>query len=93
MSAPHRRAGPSSFAQLGVPLTADCERLFRPDLLTCTRTGRVGASKTVPTREQSALDDARYTQCARRAIEPFVTVLRQCHVHLAVVVSCVRVTI
>ena len=83
MSAARRCALVHPVFQLSVPLTADCERYFRPDLRTCTRPGRMGASKKVRTREQSALDDARSTQCAKRAIELFVTVLRLPHVQLA----------
>ena len=81
--APHRRAVCAASAQLGVPLTVDCEQLFRLGLLICTRAQRVGADNLVRTREQSALDDERYTRFARRAREPFVTVSRQCHVQLA----------
>jgi len=83
MSVARRCALVHQVLQLSVPLTADCERYFRPDLRTCTRPGRMGASKKVRTREQSALDDARYTQCAKRANELFVTVSRLLGVQLA----------
>ena len=83
MSAARRCALVHPVLQLSVPLTADCERLFRPNKIICTRTSRVGADNLVRTREQSALDDARSTQCAKRAIELFVTVLRLPHVQLA----------
>ena len=87
MSVARRCALVHQVLQLSVPLTADCERYFRPDrrtlVVACTRPGRMGASKKVRTREQSALDDARSTQCAKRAIELFVTVLRLPHVQLA----------
>ena len=86
MSAPHRRTVCPPRGRFNVPLTADCERIFRPDKIICTRTHRVGADNLVRTREQSALDDARYIEFARRACERFVTVSRQSHVHLAFVV-------
>ena len=70
--------------ELGVPLIVERRLLARLDQIICTRTHRVGADNQVRTREQSALDDGRYTEFARRARERFVTVSRQSHVHLAV---------